>query len=124
MATLRFMCSGRINKPLPATLVSTLPAIKEVMADLQTYAQKLNKEDTDTVLWGNEVDYIWFNISLAIPMPLPQVLQDKLPVIRNKIRGLKTYAINTGEAAFQGTYHICKHGDGVPNNCSLTEQEI
>lgn len=119
MASLRFMASGRVNKPLPAALVSALPAIKDAATDLQTYARKLNEgkvneEATNTVVWGNELDYIWWNIGLAIPMPLPQVLQDKLPAIKTKIRQLKDYAVNTGKAAFSAKYHVCHHDENPP----------
>ncbi len=128
MAALRFMCSGRINKPLPAALVSALPAIKDAVVDLQSYARKINEgknneEATVNAIWGNETGYIWWNLDLAIPMPLPQVLQDKLPAIKTKIRQLKTHAVSTGEDAFRAQYHICKHGEGG-GDCSLTMQEI
>jgi hypothetical protein len=55
-------------------------------------------------------------------MPLPQVLQDKLPAIKTKIRQLKTYAVNTGEASFYASYHICHHEDN-PTTCE-PEQDI
>ncbi len=117
MRLTRFMCSGRINKPLPSALVTALPAIKTNVADLQTYAQKLNvgkpnEEATNKVIWGNEVGCIWWLIDLAIPMPLPEALQTKLPAIKDKIRQLKTYAVNTGEFTFRAKWHICHHDTG------------
>lgn len=116
MKLLRFRCSGRINKPLPFALVDALPSIKNNVADLKAYARKLNEgkineEDTNIVTWGTETDHIWFTIIIAIPMPLPQALQDKLPAIKAKIRQLKTYAVSTGDNAFVGKYHICTHGE-------------
>jgi len=119
MALIRFRCFGRVNKPLPSALVADLPSIKDNLTDLQTYARKINEgkdyeEDTNKVGWGNETDRIWFLIDLAVPLPMPQALQDKLPTIKNKIRQLKTYAVNTGEAAFFGTYHICHHDTRQP----------
>ncbi len=126
MASLRFLCSGRIDKPLPQALVTALPAIKSNLVDLQTYARKLNEgaaneEDTNMVVWGNETDYIWFQIDLAIPMPIPDALQAKLPAIKDKIRQLKTYAVNTGMFSFRAKYHICPHKEG--KLCEV-EQEI
>ena len=129
MAALRFISSGRINKPLPAALVSALPAIKDAVTDLQSYARKINEgkineEVSVTATWGKKTAYIWWNLNLAIPMPLPQVLQDKLPAIRTKIRQLETYAVSTGENAFQAKYHVCHHGEPEQGDCSLTMQEI
>ena len=107
--------------------MDALPAIKTVAAELQNYAVRINEgkhneEVTNVVVWGNEADYIWFGLDTAIPTPLPQVLQDKLPAIRTQIRKLKTYAVNTGMAAFRGTVHICHHGE-VPPTCE-PEQDI
>ncbi len=115
MDYLRFKCYGRVNKPLPSALVSALPVIKSNLIDLQSYAQKINvnkpnEEATNLVAWGDETDYVWFRLDLAIPMPLPEALQVKLPIIRSKIQQLKAYAVNTGRAAFYGKYHICHHG--------------
>ncbi len=112
MALLRFMCRGRVNKPLPSALVTAFPAIKTNLLDLQTYARKVNLEDTQKVAWGNETDYIWFDVDLAIPQPIPAALQVKLPAIRAKIQQLKSYAVNTGEAMVHAKYHICLHDEG------------
>ena len=116
------MCTGRVNKPLPSALVDALPSIKSNLTDLQSYAQKLNigannEEDTNRVEWGNETDYIWFAVDLWTPLPLPDALQTKLPAIRDKIRQLKTYALNTGEAAFHGKYHVCHHDTDNTTPC-------
>lgn len=128
MPMLRFQCSGRVNKPLPSALVVGLPAFKDNMADFQAYAQKINEglpneEATKTVEWGNETKYIWFNIVLAIPMPIPQTLENKLPVIKDKIRQLKQYAVNTGEIAFSASWHICHH-DEIPRKPCGEDYEI
>ena len=117
MAGIRFMCTGRVNKPLPSALVDALPSIKSNLTDLQSYAQKLNigaknEEATNKVEWGNETEYVWFAVDLWTPLPLPDALQAKLLAIRDKIRQLKTYAVNTGEAAFHGKYHKCYHDEG------------
>jgi len=117
MTSLRFTASGQINKPLPSALVKALPAIKDAVTNLQSLARKINEgkkneEPTNTVVWGSESDHISFALDLAIPMPLSQALQDKIPSIRTKIRQLKDYAVNTGEAAFSAKYHVCYHGEG------------
>lgn len=127
MSLMRIICRGRVNKPLPAPLVALLPAIKTNLIELQSYAHiinegKPNEEATDKVVWGNEVDHIWWRLDLAIPLPLPQPVQDKLPIYKEKIRQLKQYAVNTGEAAFQGTWHLCNH-EQIPPTCE-TAQEI
>lgn len=124
MSYLRFMCSGRINKPLSPTLVIALPTIKANAVDLQSYARKFNagaanEERTNKVVWGDEPIYIWFQIDLAIPMPIPAALQTKLPAIKDKLRQLKTYAVNTGMATFHGKYHVCHHDMG-----GLCEAEV
>lgn len=124
MRFLRFMCSGRINKPFPQALVDVLPSIKVNAAELQTYARKINEgkhneEATNVVTWGNETESLWFQIDLAIPMPLPQALQDKLPAIKDKLRLLKTYAVSTGIGTFHAGYHICRHEEGL-----LCESEV
>ncbi len=127
MAYLRIRSRGRVNKPLPVALISALPAVKDNLSDLRGYAQRVNvgkpnEEATDTVTWGNETDYIWWLIDMAIPMPLPQIVQDKLVVAKAKLQQLKQYAVNTGEVAFYSQYHICHHGDN-PSNCE-GKQEI
>lgn len=129
MARIRFMCSGRINKPLPDALVIALPAIKTNLTDLQTYAQKINigtirEEATDLVIWGNEPAYIWFQVDLAFPMPLAAILKTKLPAFRDKIRQLKTYTINTREGAFIAKYHICHHDEGINHPVCEVGQDI
>ena len=126
MAYLRFMCQGQVLKPLPSALVTALPSIKANATDLQSYAQRLNagaanEEVTNKVIWGEEVDHIWFRIDLAIPIPIPTALQTKLPAIKDKIRQLKTYAVNTGMASFHGKYHVCHHDTG---QLCESEQEI
>lgn len=121
------MCHGQVNKPLPAALVADLPVIKANLTDFQTYSQKLNigkpyEEQTNRVAWGDTVDYIWWAIDLAIPMPLTPTQQSKLATLRAKIQQLKTYAIKTGMAAFHGAYHVCNHEEEV-RTCE-PEQEI
>lgn len=126
MSSLRFMCRGRVNKPLPSALVTALPTIKANLTDLQTYAQRLNagqsnQEETNKVEWGDAPTYIWLVLDVAVPLPLPAALSTKLPAIRSKIQQLKQYAVNTGEAAFYGQYHICHHGD-MPSTCEAPQE--
>ncbi len=126
MPSLRVSCSGRIDKPLPAFIVKNLPTIKAAATDIHIYSQKLNaglaqEEDTSKVDWGNETDYIWWGIDLAIPMPLSPAVQDKLTTARDQLRKLKAYSVNIGLAAFHGKYHICLHKEG--KSCE-PEQEI
>ena len=128
MASLRFTASGRINKPLPPALVNALPAIRDAVTALHSLARKINEgkvneEPTDIVVWGNESDHISFALDLAIPMPLPQALLDRILAIRTKIRRLKDYAVNTGEAAFSAKYHVCYHGEG-DNHPPCNPEEI
>lgn len=122
MSKMLFECSGSVNKPLPQALVLALPAIKANAVDLQAYAERLNaglsdgepagEDRTNRVAWGNEPGYIWFDIELAIRMPVPQALQDRLPMIRSGFRQLKAYAVSTGMAAFRGRMHVCLHDEG------------
>jgi hypothetical protein len=114
MPYLRFMCHGRVEKPLPVAFTNALPAIKTMVADLQTYAKKVGNESTVKADWGNEVDHAWFVLDLAIPMPIPAALQTKLPTIRNKIRELEQYSTKSEKFDFRAQYHICNHDIGEP----------
>ena len=73
------------------------------------------------------MSYIRFNLDLAVKQPIPQALQNKLPVIRDAIKRLKAYAskINEGQAneemTVRAVYHICHHDEGLP--CE-PEQEV
>jgi hypothetical protein len=66
------------------------------------------------------LSYLRFTLDLAIKQPLPQVLQNKIPLIKEKILELKNYAekINTGinneENSVRAVYHICRHDEGLP----------
>ncbi len=66
--------------------------------------------------------YLRFEISGAVKMPLPQALQDALPVIKTKINQLKSYCekINAGKPNEENTvrfkYHTCYHDEGKPCN--------
>ncbi len=64
--------------------------------------------------------HIRFTIDIAIKKPIPQILQNKLPAIKEKILELKSYAekINAGkdneEMTVKAVYHICNHDIGLP----------
>lgn len=66
------------------------------------------------------MEYLRFNLDLAIAMPLPPELEEALPAIKTGIRKLRTFAerINEGqpneEASVRAVLHICGHGDGTP----------
>ena len=66
------------------------------------------------------MSHLRFTLDLAIKQPIPQALQDKIPIIREKIRQLKAYAekINEGkvneEMTVRAVYHICHHDSQEP----------
>lgn len=69
------------------------------------------------------MSYIRFTLDLAVKQPIPSALQTKLPVIRDAIRQLKTYAekINAGasneEMTVRAVYHICHHDESPSLPC-------
>lgn len=73
------------------------------------------------------MSYLRIQTDLAIKEPIPQLLKDKLPAIRDAIRELKSYAsiinkdADNEEMTIRAVWHICNHDIG---EICTPEQEI
>lgn len=61
------------------------------------------------------MSYLKISISLALKQPLPRVVAEKWPEIRQAIRFLKKHSVNIEEEDTTRTkYHICNHDSNKP----------
>ena len=72
-----------------------------------------------------------YTLDLAFKLPLAPALQGQLTAFEATIRTVlrnSAEKINAGlpneENTTKATWHICKHDEAIPENCSLTEVEI
>lgn len=127
MSYTRLIMSGTIKKPIPQALKDRWLEIKQGAIWLAQFAKTINEgnpnEERFHVKFAN--DYVTFSADLAIKNPMPQLVIDKLPQIRTKIRWLMGFV--DPKQPHGATYHICYHDDSYnPNaqSCDETEEEI
>ena len=118
----RLIMNLSFKKPISSTLKDRLPQIRDAVRWLVSYCENINEwqpneENTTLVELIDDTTHWRFMADMAIRIPLPQAVVDRLPQIKDGLRWLKGQA--DPDQPIRVGVHTCLHQES-----GLCEEEI